>query len=235
MYLRRWDGAAWQELAGSATCGGVSGVRYGMRRRPAVAVDHLDRPIVVWTESSRIRVRRWNGIAWEDMPSVSAGRTARSPAIAVDSAGHPAITWGDNSSGRWQVFFKCWNGDAWIELAGSASGRGVSDTATNCYFSPALAFDTADRPLVAAQVIIGCRQMRIDPIFLKRWNGCVWVGLGASATTGITGDNAGPSGATMTPSLVIDACGRPAVAWYDTTCPSPTGPAIYVKRWTPAP
>ncbi|MCI0341298.1 MAG: hypothetical protein L0216_09125 [Planctomycetales bacterium] len=228
--VRRWNGAAWNDVGAS-----VGSARHACR--PSVALV-ADQPVVAWHEYGSIHVHRWTGEAWSAMPAVTRAGDGQSPAVATDPAGRLGICWTDNSSGSWQIRFKLWDGSAWTELAGSGSGRGVTDMAGSTFLTPALVFDAAGRPIVAAQMLSGTPQMLsgttnpVDPIFVRRWNGSAWSGLDNSATTGINGDNPGPSGWTLCPSIAVDTQGRPAVVWYDTTVP---GCGIYLKKWNPAP
>ncbi len=77
IYLRRWNGTAWEELDGSASGGGVSNTpigasSVGQSEAPAVALGPDGSPVVAWVErvassDLEVYVRRWNGSTWEAM------------------------------------------------------------------------------------------------------------------------------------------------------------------------
>jgi hypothetical protein len=73
VYLRRFTGRQWEELGGSASGGGVS--RSGRALAPAVTVDELGRPVILWWEQTMVehrlrataRVRRFENGGWHDV------------------------------------------------------------------------------------------------------------------------------------------------------------------------
>jgi hypothetical protein len=139
IYLRRWDGAAWVEVGGSATAGGISGDS-ALSAEPALALDGQDRPVVAWFEESSgqyaIRLRRWTGTRWEDLGEGLSAGSVRSvnPTLALDAVGNPVVCWhgfppGAGAAARREVYLRRWSGAAWTDLGGSGSGGGVSRTA----------------------------------------------------------------------------------------------------------
>ncbi|MBW1996630.1 MAG: fibronectin type III domain-containing protein [Deltaproteobacteria bacterium] len=63
IYLRFWDGYAWQELGGSASEGGVSNSENYYALYPSLALDSRGNPVVSWIEGSwqnfKVHVKRW--------------------------------------------------------------------------------------------------------------------------------------------------------------------------------
>lgn len=113
IYLRRWNGSEWVELAGSATGEGI-GVGWG----PSVAVVAAPNwPIVAWANNSNgnweIYARRWNGSAWVEHLTGSAGGggisdtagNSTTPSLAM--AGSWAyVAWDDHSSGEAEIYLR---------------------------------------------------------------------------------------------------------------------------------
>jgi hypothetical protein len=139
VYVRAWDGVAWQDLAGSGTGGGVS-ASGGNAFRPAVAVDPSGMIWLAWADSSsgsdQIYVRMFDGAAWREVDgsasgggiSAATGGGATTPSIAIDRHGRPVVAWSDRSSGDWEIYVRRWNGADWLEVSGSATGGGMSNS-----------------------------------------------------------------------------------------------------------
>jgi hypothetical protein len=76
IYLKRWNGSAWEEIGGSASGGGVS-AGPARSREPSLRLDSADRPAVSWTEETpsgaRIYFRRSTGTAWEELAGPASG------------------------------------------------------------------------------------------------------------------------------------------------------------------
>jgi hypothetical protein len=237
IYLRRWDGANWVELGGSATGGGISKTPTPSRA-PCVVLDPEDRPVVAWFEefqgSFEIYVRRWNGESWVEVGlSGSGGGVSRSknqsnfPVLAVDPAGNPVVCWYGLDAlrpGRHQIYLKRWNGKDWIELAASGSGGGVSNSSGDCLF-PTLALDRSGNPTV----VWYDNSIGNFEIYLRRWDGKSWVELGGSGSGPGISRNAGASQLFLQSAVALDAEGNPTVVWDDD---SSGNREIYLRRWT---
>jgi hypothetical protein len=224
VYVRRWDGTAWQEVGvGSASGGGVSQTT-GWALYPALAALPGAQLVVAWQENSsaddEICVRRWTGSAWAEMGAGSAtgngishsvGR-AEYPAVAAAANGRVAVAWIDSAPGAREVYLRCWDGTGWAELGGhSASGNGVSDShgGISGQEPPALAVGPDGRITVAwADAASGNAE-----IYVRCWDGSAWLPLGeGSASGGGVSRTAGPS---TRPALALSATGRPVLAWQE--------------------
>ncbi len=97
----------------------------------------------------------------------------------------------------------------WAELAGSASGGGVSGSGAT---DVAIAV-TADGNPVVAWTAAG-------EIFATRWSGSAWEQLGAGVSL-TAGDSEGPA-------IAVDSLGRVLVAWSEG---SDAAKEIYLRRW----
>jgi len=196
IYVRRFNGAAWDEVgAGSASGGGISNTRRSYD--PKVCVDGSGRPVVAWCDTSgwtwAVYVKRFNGISWEEMGVGSASgdgisntsRSANEPDVCVDAAGSPIVVWKSyRSSGGLvsvaEIYGLRFRGTTWQEVgAGSSTGGGISDTDGNS-FSPSICLDGGGRAVVAwVDDASGARE-----VYAKRFNGTGWEEAGAGSATG---------------------------------------------------
>lgn len=138
--------------------------------------------------------------------------------VAVDDNGFPVLAWVDYASDSLSVHVKRWNGSAWIELGGSASGPGISGAYNNIGFSPQVEVDRAGNPIV-------CWHHELywgGEIFLKTFVDGAWIGLGGSDEAGGVSQSGNTA---LEPAMTLDAAGRPVVAWGTTTN------QIRLRRW----
>jgi len=236
VYVRRWNGSAWEEVgAGSASGGGISGhTGYLMRLALAIAPDGT--PYVAWEDprsgNYEIYIRHWNGTAWEEVGTGSASgggishndSRSRFPTLAVAPDGSPYVTWEDVRGGSLaiaDIYVRRWNGSVWQEMgAASASGGGVSNSGSA--YDPTLAITSDGTPYVA-----WCDESGGEgEIYVRRWDGVRWeeAGDGAASGGGIS-DNSGRS---VDPWLAVAPDGAPYVAWEDY---ADGDYEIYVRRW----
>jgi hypothetical protein len=145
VWVRRWTGASWAPLAGSATGGGLTPVDT-VNTLPRVGVDASGRPIVTWValtaneNPAQIFVRRWNGAtAWEDLGFHSARDAGISdaaldavrPALALTpsggtaGAGVPTIAWLDLRETGGQVFLRQLYSGTTVPLTTRVTGSGT--------------------------------------------------------------------------------------------------------------
>lgn len=117
LYIRRWDGAAWQEIgAGSASGGGLSGNGNNLWLDFALALTADGRPIVAWSNETadEIFVKVWNHVAWVEMGGGSAtgggvSQTAglsHDPALAVAPDGRVIVAWQDDTTGNAEIYVR---------------------------------------------------------------------------------------------------------------------------------
>lgn len=224
VYLRKWSGTAWVELGGSGSGAGVSNPA-GACEYPEMALDAVGNPVVVWRERSTgsdcIQLKRWDGAAWVELGGSATGGgisgytgAAVQPRVAVDAAGNPTVVWYDNSAGDLQIYLKQWNGTAWVELAGSATGGGVSASPAfiSCY-NPCVRVNSSGHPVVAWRSSDGV----VLQVHLVRWDGVAWSEWAGSMTGGCVSDSA--LGA-VTPWLELDSNDEPWLVWSDGTPPT---------------
>ena len=124
---------------------------------------------------------------WDELgdSSASGGGISRT----ADDSSRPAITHvGDDIYAAWveergkqsDIYVRRWNGSAWVEVgAGSASGGGLSNTAT---ISQSPWLEAA--PDGAVYLAWAEETANSYDIYLRRWNGSAWVEVGAGSASG---------------------------------------------------
>ena len=94
------------------------------------------------------------------------------PRLAIDAQGRPTVSWLERIDNINHLHLRQWNGGAWIELGGSATGLGVSATPLGV-FGTSLALDAQGRPTLTWSSAGADSTMDIH---LRRWNGSAWTG-----------------------------------------------------------
>ncbi len=137
VFVRRWDGQAWADYAGASGLGGTGSggisqtdtwYRY---YHPMVVLDQDDHPIVAWDDGA-VYIRRWDGADWVEYVDSAAQGSATGDGVvksssfrlALDADGDPMLAWSADD----EVYLKRWDGADWAEIAGSASGGGISNS-----------------------------------------------------------------------------------------------------------
>jgi predicted Ser/Thr protein kinase len=241
IFLRRFDGTRWRELGSSASGEGMSGAAPG-DCRPSLALDAAGQPWVAWTRyrdggrddgGGELLLRRWDGSRWRDVagPPAADGegtRRARTVRLALTPAGHPVLAWrqAEPTARRFWIMVMAWNGRTWVELGGSARGRGLVSEGASAY-APHLALDRQGRPTVVWNALVG--PWSEHDIYLKRWDGERWVELAGSGSGNGLSNNRGDSGG---PVVALDAAGTPTVAWIES---APHNAEVFLRRFVPGP
>ena len=158
VYLTAFDGNSWTELAGSNSGGGISN-NSGGSGLVGLAINPNHQPVVAWTDDSagakNVWVRMFNGTSWVDYGGSGSGTGASGQssgidagAMALDSQGKPWVAWNKYLSNSEEVFFKHWDGSAWVGIYGSDVDLGVTQMGYNPGM-PGFSFilDHADRPI----------------------------------------------------------------------------------------
>ena len=216
IYLLRWNGSAWVEIGGSASGRGIS-ITDRNSSSPCLVLDEDDNPIVAWSETGNVNdpwdvyLRRWNGSAWIELGGSATGGGISDSSdhsfdvhLQLDNNGFPIVVWSESVyGGDGDIYLKKWNGTAWVEIGGSATGGGISNTSGDSY-SPCLAIDQS------GNIYVAWWDLGESEIYLKKWNGTNWTEIGNSASNG------GISNAVNTssyPSLALSSDGSPFVCW----------------------
>jgi hypothetical protein len=168
---------------------------------------------------------------------ISGGGSNAFSRVAIDASGHPIVVWQHQDGGNpplsgLSIHARRWDGSAWVEMAGSATGAGLSGAGWST--RPSIVVDGSGAPVVAWSFLgLTCGDPTQSPqnVYAKRWTGTAWVeiGAGSASGTGISGD---ASCGTFTnkngsASLALLDTGEPFVAWQH----NPDDGDIWVKRF----
>jgi hypothetical protein len=230
-YVKRWTGTAWEELDGSASGGGVSQSPAGNigAQDVSVAVDSQGRIYVAWKFGQTpggvccdlwIFVKRWTGSAWEELagsatvPGINGTSDGSAPVIRIDSMDRPVVAWNEEAAGGsgCAVWVRRFDGNAWVELDGSASGTGISGTGGNG--DPAMDIDRDGNPVVAWG---GAFSLGFD---VRQLSGTTWVDVGPQTSTGSCEAGGGIP-------VAVDATDLPTIAVSDVFGDS----VVHVEHW----
>ncbi len=177
LYVKRWDGSAWELLGGSLDEGSL-GPMYCYHEL-ALAPD--DTPVVGWVRATAVAdvgvvVQRWDGSAWlpfGDVPFTADDGSPRWASVAIGADGAPLLAWSEFKDGLSRVYVARWTGAAWSYLGESRARVPGQDA-----WSPHLVVDGDGRPLVAWMEEVEPPGSGRD-VFVDRWNGTAWEPLGA--------------------------------------------------------
>jgi hypothetical protein len=235
VFYARWNGSAWVDAAGntpetgeceptciySADAVASSGAPGEDVFEPSLVLDANDQPHITWDQfvsgaNYDINYTTWNGSAWvkadgtagSDNVSNNANESDK-PTIALIND-EPSIAWTDGSGAGLEIFYRQWNGSAWVKADGTAGTDNVSSNATTSE-EPSLAITSAGRPMISWRDA----EPGNNEILFKQWNGSAWVSI--SGTSSLTDYNISTnSGSSTRPSLALLSDDRPVIAWLDT-------------------
>ena len=220
------NSVGWQELAGSASATGISGMLVptgGAASRPSITLDAGGLPIVSWTQSvganTDVFVARYDSLAnagtgaWVALDTslgtggISATGLASSAKIAMTSTG-PVVAWLDATGGVISVYAKRFESGAWVPLGtGASSATGVSLSATSVR-ELAIASD-GTRVAVGWTQTIGARTQ----IYAREFSGSAWAAIGGSTTGNGLSNTTGSASAVS----LAYSNGSLNAAWQDNT------------------
>lgn len=221
IYVRHWNGTIWTQMGNDSATGGGISRNVGYSTYPSLARSPDGTVLIAWNDNTsgnhEIYVRRWNGSEWVEwnVGSASGGGISKditqstNPSLAIAPNGNPMIAWHDfDYNEKWEIYARDWNGSAWVEMDGSATGGGISQNATTSV-EPQLAISPDGTPVVAWMDFADSDY----EVYLRRWNGSMWVEMDAgSATGGGVSDNFNSS---YVPSLAINSDSRAFLTWDD--------------------
>jgi hypothetical protein len=223
IYVRRWNGVDWEALGGALSAIGGTNTPAD---HPALVVDGLNRPIVIWDEATttsststiNLYARRWIGDTWESLPDFPAPGTENqrfNPTAAIDGANNLYV---------FSVFYP----QAYTELHGFILNPGATSWVSQNPYRPSsqanpghpsmatygsttffLAYDVfADSP--------GARGISVYQGFSNQLGNLLPI------TT--------PGGVANFPSVSVDGAGNPWVAWQEGPNTA-TSETIHAAKW----
>ncbi len=231
-----WDDAAsqWTGLGNSTAAGGIS--QSGQADHARIVLTPLG-PVVAWLDAAggptNVLARRFHGTDWSDIAGSSVGEgvsasTSDVEAFALAAEGNQiAVAWTQPSAATSEIFLKEFSGTTWVELAGSATGGGVSNTARTSV-APALAYHQGQLFVAWQQHVAGFDVAQA--IYARRYAAGVWQEAGAGSADGF--GVGGHRGDAARPNL---AAGADAfyIVWSDNRATTQTeiGNQLYALRW----
>ena len=228
------DGVSvWEDFAGSGSGEGVSDAPGSSSLNGRLGIGPDGTIFVLYANDAtgikEIYLKRWTGTAWAGlgssaMPGGLSNDSRRSSlgGVAFDSSGHPHVTWMDDDASR-SIYYRHWDGAAWVEKFGSASGRGLSVSA-NPYWPKIAISPTTGEPIIAYEVYTVLPNG--GAIHLKTATVADWQGIAGSATNEGVSDAAGSA---RHVNLAVEG-DKIYVAWQETR---PAGIDIYVSVYSP--
>jgi hypothetical protein len=147
VYVRRWDGNAWQPLGVA-----IDAVALQDAGLPSMATEQDGTPVVAFRESigseTKIFAFRWTGAAWSQIGTAfdsGAGRLASNADLAIDPSDRPVVTWAEFTTGVPNDIFAARFDGSWTLLPTVTSAvSGDTDAAV-----PSLAIDGDGEPWIA--------------------------------------------------------------------------------------
>ncbi|MEZ4632944.1 MAG: hypothetical protein R2880_19900 [Deinococcales bacterium] len=259
IYVKRWNGTAWQRL------GGVLNVALSYSATQLSLAIQNDQPVVAWFErrstgggSPGAYVKRWDGTAWQLLGGKLQNNNNAigfSPKLAVDSNNGIIVAFQQSDS----FYFQRWASSEWEEIARFES---LGNNQLELFL-----LNKADNPIIVWKQEIASNQYRTK---VCRWNGLRWQNIGnfdhnsysyalaiAQGLRGnlylvviensssivrewdararvwqAVGDPLGIAGGPhpAEPKLIIQGYRRPVVTWYDARWPG-ANREVYVQRW----
>jgi Ca2+-binding RTX toxin-like protein len=225
----------WIALGNSRSAGGISSS--GSASRPLI-VNTASGLLVAWLDkangTANVRARRFDGTNWVAVGSSTTGggisnSTTDVSQLALASDGTKvAVAWTQSVSGTRQVYLREFNGTAWAELGGSASGNGISGSARE---SAAATLAYHGGQLFAAWEESGTRvDTPAAEIYAARFQSGSWQAAGVGSNSGGGVSNAG--GSSMRPRLA--AGGNKLHLWWTDEPLARVTPGhvnVYTKHW----
>jgi hypothetical protein len=236
--VARFDAGSngWVALGPSLGAGGISATGAADQAR---IVNTAAGTVVAWLDASsggvaNVYLRRYDGAAWLEVNSgaltsasgsgVSRSATSVSDAALATDGGKVAVAWTQNVSGNLEIYLRELSGASWSELAGSASGGGIS---VNAGASAAPSLTYFGGTLFAAWQDLTSGNLAI---YARRFSGGVWAEAGFGAASG--GGLSGYGGSATQPQLVGDATAL-QLLWVDNRLGNTTANLadIFARKW----
>jgi hypothetical protein len=176
-------------------------------------------PVVAYSLGKKIVVKTFQANTWQAIGSlrVNASRTALSPTMAA-SQDALYVTWYETVGTTSNIYVQKRIGTTWTQLGSNLNTDG------RLARSPNIALNQQGQPFV----VFTQETDRTGPtdfnLLVRTWQNGTWKTLGTSLH--VKSNNSFID----SPKIVIDAQGRPVVAWYETSLARGDF-AVYIKRW----
>ncbi|MCA9135478.1 MAG: right-handed parallel beta-helix repeat-containing protein, partial [Planctomycetales bacterium] len=182
--------AGWAELDGSAGFAGVSDTAFASSQ-PSIAIDASGAPVVAWTQSesggTNVYAARYDAtsMSWQALGSslsaggISSTGAATHPTVAETSFG-TLVVWQEVIGGQVQAYARLFSGGVWQEIAGSASGGGVSNAAILAQVQDVTVAHDAGKIAIGWTAIDAASGVR--HVYVRQYSGTTWSGIAGSDT-----------------------------------------------------
>ena len=225
IYVAQYDPTAnggaggWDALGTSLAVGGISD---SGTADDAMITETAAGPVVAWLNTAggvaNVFVAQFTGGTWSALGSgatsgmgVSASSSSVSNLALTTDDTKVAVAWTQTVNATQQIYVRQYSGGTWNQLAGSASGNGISNSRGQAV-SPTLAYSGGNL-FAAWQDNAG----GIDQIYAAMFNGTAWVPAGSGANRG--GGVSLSLGPASQP-LLSSNDGQLFLAWIDNEFPS---------------
>lgn len=202
VYARRFDGVgAWTWL-GPMALPGLGGAGQLVR----LAGTRLDDLWVAYAnpDDGEVHVAHWDGVRWTEL-GAAVGGVSRTPAPSAPAyiaiGDRPYVAWLEGEPEAAALHVRTWDGAAWSELGGSATGDGIA-AGQRPVESIEIAVDPRGRPVVA--------YVAAGDVFVRAWDGAAWAAVGAHGAGGIS-----DTGGARRARIAIGPAGTIYVAWIE--------------------
>ena len=235
IYYLKWSGTEWVDADDSEqesiNISNTSTDSY----HPSLCLDSSGNPHIAWHDSTsgnnEIYYLKWDGTEWVDADgsgqesinvSTNTG-SSEDPSLYLDNSGNPHIAWHDSTSGNEEVYYLKWDGEEWVDVAGSSAKESINVSnrpGDSGYAS--LCLDNAGNPHIAWYDFASGN----NDIYYLKWNGTEWVDADGSGQGSINVSN--NDGISIHPSLCLDNSGNPHIAWHNSHSENNE---IYYLKW----
>jgi len=226
IYVKRWDGAAWEQL-GTGPLDVDPAADAGW---PSLALLSTGEPVVAWHEQEvaadqkDIRVKFYDGAAWQQYDNapldMNPAVNTQGPALAIDPSDRPVVAWSEaHDSTETHLYVVRREGNQWQPL-----GTG----ALNVYSAPTLAQGVSLAIGPDGTPFVSWMEGQAGPewnasIYMKRFDGDQWIQVGTEV-------EAAPEREADQSSIAVDSLGYPLVVLRQETGSWPTTAELLVQH-----
>ncbi|HYI00552.1 Ig-like domain-containing protein [Hyalangium sp.] len=205
VFVRRWNGTSWEELAGVP-----NPITSSNARDLTLATGNTEQPAVAWTEvdsvqQARVYVYRWSGSRWDAVATPLQARSNSANALfaslGIDGENRPVVAVTEQGSSPFVGEAVVWrlNAATWEQIGSSL--RPASASANASVHRTSLALDPQGKPALAFELNTPGTSSSVE-VYFSRFGDAGW-----SSPQLLDGPD------TRWPSLGFDSTGAPWVAW----------------------